>query len=144
MLARPECLTPNVTIDTITGWLETRNIDIQYTPLVDGFHAAYNGSRILISTDLPEAYRLPTLAHETVHVHNLHTGPQPASVERQIDRLVANTLIDPAEYALWEREYDGHPGGIARALNLPIWVVEAFQSTIRTVPLAFPPVLPVT
>lgn len=70
---------------------------------------------------------LATLAHETFHVAAGHEGHQRAGVEARIDEVVAARLVDGGAYAFWEREYGGHVGGIADALEMPVWVVEAYQ-----------------
>lgn len=51
-------------------------------------------------------------------------------VEAWIDEQVALTLNDPVEYAFWESEYGWSTGGVAHAMELPRWVVEAYRRVL--------------
>lgn len=52
-------------------------------------------------------------------------------MECKIDQAVAVALIDLDQYRYWEQELGGHSGGIAKALEQPLWLVEGFQRTLR-------------
>lgn len=52
-------------------------------------------------------------------------------VERLIDEHVARRFIDPAQYARAERILGPDPVLIADELDLPPWVVEAWQRWAR-------------
>lgn len=130
---RPAWLLPGLTEPVLHYWLETNNISVGEDPLRIGLHAAYDWkhNHILLSPKLPQAHRFATLTHEAVHIYNEHYENQPLSVERFIDQAVAHALIDFDEYRFWEAELGGHAGGIAKALEQPLWLVEAFQRTQR-------------
>ena len=90
---------------------------------------------IYINRRTPASWVLPVLAHETFHAAARHDGHQAAPVESRIDEAVAQAIIDPADYRFWETQYGWSTGGIASALNLPRWVVEAYRRKLaKTVP----------
>ena len=77
--------------------------------------------------DLLERQRLPVLLHEALHHWYQHDGHQSDAVERRIDERVATLLVSPRDYARAESQVGEHLGGLAAALDVPVWVVEAFQ-----------------
>lgn len=74
----------------------------------------------------------PTLLHECLHVHRGDHGHQAQAVEDRIDEQVARLLVDPREYALAEERYGWHTGGIAVALDLPRWVIQAYRRHLQS------------
>lgn len=99
---------------------------------IDDLHAIY------INRSTPASWVVPILAHETFHAAARHDGHQSPPVEARIDEAVAAAIIDPADYRFWESQYGWSTGGIASALNLPRWIVEAYRRKLaqtRTVTL---------
>ena len=82
--------------------------------------------------DLLDRQRLPVLLHEWFHHLRGDDGPQSAAVEALIDERVAEVLVDASEYAFWEAQYGWHTGGIAHALGLPRWVVQAYRRHLQS------------
>ena len=82
---------------------------------------------IYINRRIPAAWVLPVLAHETFHAAARHDGHQSPPVEARIDEAVAQAIINPSDYEFWESQYGWSTGGIAAALNLPRWVIEAYR-----------------
>lgn len=96
-----------------------------------------------VDAALLDRQRVPTLLHECYHVRLGHEGHQSAAVEAWINEQVAATLVDPVEYAYWEGQYGWSTGGIAAALELPRWVVDAYRRRLgRIVAGAWPGVEP--
>lgn len=88
-----------------------------------------------LRTDLLTFQRVPVLLHECLHVYEGHSGHQEQGVEDRIDERVALLLVDPAEYAHYERSYGWSSGGIAASLGLPRWVVQAYRRTLAKGPV---------
>lgn len=86
---------------------------------------------VAIRRGLLSRQRLPALMHEALHVYHRHAGHQAACVEREINETVATCLIDPGEYAFWEAQFGWCTGGIAHAMDLPRWVVEAYRRALQ-------------
>lgn len=82
---------------------------------------------IYINRRTPAAWLVPVLAHETFHAAARHDGHQSPPVESRIDEAVAQAIINPADYEFWESQYGWSTGGIASALNLPRWTIEAYR-----------------
>lgn len=133
LVASPPWLTPSLTQDTLYSWLHANQITVTDDPHIPNLHAVWdwNHKTILLSPRLPKSHRYATLTHEAVHIYNQHTRPQPQCVEQLIDQAVANAIIDFDLYRYWEGELGGHPGGIAKALEQPLWLITAYQHTAR-------------
>ncbi|WLD80919.1 hypothetical protein QU668_04045 [Schaalia sp. HMT-877] len=86
---------------------------------------------VWIDAGLGERAAAAALAHELEHVRRGDSGPQRLGVERLIDEHVARRFIDPGRYALAERVLGPDPALIADELDLPPWVVEAWQRWAR-------------
>lgn len=82
---------------------------------------------IYISRFAPSAWIVPILAHETFHAAAHHNGHQSPAIEARIDEAVAQAIINPADYRFWESQYGWSTGGIAAALGVPRWIVEAYR-----------------
>lgn len=123
-------------------WLEgiahTAGVQVHYAPLQPGLNGCYiHRERIIkISSNLSAARTVATLAHELMHALHNHEGPQPDSVEARVDRMAARLLVSPSEYAEAERLYGPHAGAIAKELDLPLWVVRAWQAQAHPMRLA--------
>lgn len=75
--------------------------------------------------------RVPVLLHECEHVRRQDQGHQCQAVEDEIDETVALLLVNPGEYAFWEGQLGWSTGGIASALDLPRWVIEAYRRRLE-------------
>lgn len=109
--------------------LHQEGITVIEAELPDGMWGAYNKAAgiVWLHEGMPAMWRVATLCHELEHVKARHDGHQPQAVEDRIDELVAVSLVRPEEYAFWESELGWSTGGIASALELPRWVVEAYR-----------------
>ena len=94
-------------------------------------HWDHRTRTIWIDCTYSEAWCAPTLAHELEHVRRGDSGPQRLGVERLIDEHVARRFIDPGRYARAESLVGPDPDLIADELDLPPWVVEAWQRWAR-------------
>ena len=92
----------------------------------------YNHAKRLVGVhpDLLERQRVPVLLHEAFHVLRHDDGEQPQAVEDRINEDVALLLVNPADYAFWESEFGWNAGGLAAALDLPRWVIEAYRRAL--------------
>lgn len=133
LVARPSWLQPGLTLGQVHDWINRQNITVQASQLADCHHAIWNHETrtILISPSVPQDHRLAILTHEALHIYNGHRDPQPPSIETVINRYTAIALINFDQYTYWEQEYSGHPGGIAKALAQPVWLIQSFQSIYR-------------
>lgn len=86
---------------------------------------------VWIDTGLGERAAAAALAHELEHVRRGDSGPQRLGVERLIDEHVARRFVAPARYARAERLVGPDPALIADELDLPAWVIEAWQRWMR-------------
>lgn len=93
---------------------------------------------IVLASGMTMRYRVATLAHELIHAELGHNGHQPQAIEDRVDERAAMMLINTQTYALAERMYGGHPGAIAKELDLPIWVIEAWQRSLARTGQAWP------
>ena len=74
---------------------------------------------------------VPTLMHEMEHARRGDEGPQPRSVEARIDAVVARRLVTVEDYAAAELLVGCRVGALAAELEVPTWVIEAWQRTLR-------------
>ncbi|MDP9833034.1 ImmA/IrrE family metallo-endopeptidase [Trueperella abortisuis] len=97
--------------------------------------AYYHDQGLIVIDSRPSAaVQRAALAHEYVHATLGHDGPQEAHTEARVDRRAACLLVSPAEYVLAERLYGCDVGAIAEELELPVWVVAAYQTWLATQP----------
>lgn len=116
-------------LEWLEGIAHAAGITIIYKPLRPDLKGYYTHSKcsITVSSQLTTAHTVGTLAHELIHALHEHDGPQSDVVEARVDKLAARLLISPKEYAQAERLCGPHAGAIARELELPRWVVQAWQ-----------------
>lgn len=88
---------------------------------------------IVLQAGMTAGQRLATLTHEALHHWAGHDGHQSSAVEERINRQVAQQLISPPAYMAAEFLHPGSVAGIAFELDLPVWVVEAFQADLARV-----------
>ena len=85
---------------------------------------------IVLQVGMTAGQRLATLTHESIHAWRADDGHQSSAVEARINRQVALQLISGPAYIAAERLHPGSVAGIAFELDLPVWVVESYQSSI--------------
>lgn len=120
-------------LDALIRQAESEGVQVIFQPLLGARRGAYLHStrEIYINSRMTERNQVATLAHEMVHARYGHEGRQFASVEKRVDELAAMMLINTSAYAMIEEIYGPHPGTIARELDLPVWVVEAWQRNLN-------------
>lgn len=131
MISIPDCIRNQPSLDQLLDWCSVHDLQValDYTftnPHLTGVYHHETGT-IYLARSLPQAWRPATLAHEIIHAHNTHDGHQNQTIEQRIDEAVAKAIIDPTEYAYWEEQYGWRTGGIAKELDQPRWVVEAYR-----------------
>lgn len=84
---------------------------------------------IYIREGLPSPERECVLAHELEHAIRGDVGPQPPETEAWIDIEVARRFVDPWEYTCAEK-LGGGVAQIAKSLDLPTWVVQAWAKKL--------------
>lgn len=84
---------------------------------------------IYIRESLAGVERACVLAHELEHAYRGDVGPQSPEVEAWIDEEVARRFIDPWEYTCAEKS-GGGVAQIAKSLDLPTWVVQAWAKKV--------------
>lgn len=85
---------------------------------------------VVIRAGMTVPQRLAALTHEALHYWAGHDGHQSEVVEARINRQVALQLVSTPAYIAAERLHHGNIGGIAFELDLPVWVVQAFQESL--------------
>ncbi|KFI92475.1 hypothetical protein BISA_0877 [Bifidobacterium saguini DSM 23967] len=94
----------------------------------------YEAARlILIDEELPDYGKTCTLAHELVHArhHDPGCGAGYRKAESRARRETALMLVNPVEYALAERLYDGDSYLIACELGLTVQVVNDYKKLLH-------------
>lgn len=119
-----------MTLDQLLTQCHQRHIHVAFLP----FHisgAYYLPERlIVIDSRLSEREQLAVLAHEYVHACFWHDGHQSPEIEAAVNRRAAQLLVSPIEYVLAEKVYGGNVFLIAEELNLPTWIIQAYQETL--------------
>jgi hypothetical protein len=89
---------------------------------------------IWVDSRLLDHHAAPTLAHELIHARRGDGECGPASsAERYIDQRVARRWINRDVYAVLEDMYAGDAWSIASELDLPRWLVVAFQDYLGNI-----------
>lgn len=76
------------------------------------------------------------LVHELVHWRHgddTSDGCAGSKIERRCRRETAMLLINPVEYALAERMYDGEPHQMASELNVTVQVIEDYRQILSEI-----------
>lgn len=120
-------------IDTLLQDCDAQGVDVAWARLPQGLAGCYHHSARTIVLDhrLEEWQAVPVLMHEMAHAAAGHDGHQDAATEARIDRTVATTLLSIEEYQQAEALVGPHLGALATELEVPAWVVTAYQSTLR-------------
>jgi hypothetical protein len=108
-------------------------IYVRETKLPAGTEGYWDPSQrtIWLKKGLPTHNSACTLAHELEHARRGDNGRQDEYVESFIDEKVALRFINPTTYARLEEVYGCEPGVIAEELDLPRWVIEAWQRLLN-------------
>lgn len=88
---------------------------------------------VLIDRRITYTRKRCTLVHELVHWRHgddTTSGCMGGKMERRCRRETAILLIDPAEYALAERMYDGDPYQMAAELNVTVQIIEDYRALL--------------
>ena len=86
---------------------------------------------ILVDRRLTYRAKRCVLVHELVHWAHGDDGEYARGLrEARTRRETALTLIDPAEYALAERAYDGNPWAIADELDVTMQVLRDYRAVL--------------
>lgn len=86
---------------------------------------------IVLRAGMSQGQRLAALTHESLHFWAGHDGHQSPAVEERVNLQVAQRLIATPAYIAAERMHPGSVAGIAWELDLPVWVVEAYQDSLE-------------
>ncbi len=86
---------------------------------------------VVLRAGMTACQRLATLTHEAIHHWTGHDGHQPPAVETWVNRQVAQRLVATPAYIAAERLHPGSVAGIAHELDLPVWVVRAYQDCLE-------------
>lgn len=124
-----------MTEEDLISACEALGVHVLFTPLgVEGLYIDELGL-ILVDSRRPVSSQRATLAHEYVHATLGHDGPQEAHIEARVDRQAARLLVSPTEYVMAERLYGANVAAIADELNLPTWIVAAYQEDLQACPI---------
>lgn len=137
MMATPrilQAMTTGPSWDALFAMCRQEGIDVYRRKLIDA-RGAWSLSRraIWVDSRLSDRYAAPVLAHELIHAHRGDPGHQPAHIEQLIDERVARMYVDPLAYAQAEQYRGPYAAAIADELDLPQWVVEAWQRRLLRV-----------
>lgn len=89
---------------------------------------------ILIDRRITYTRKRCALVHELVHWQHgddTSNGCRGGKLEQRCRRETAILLINPAEYALAERMYDGNPYQIAAELNVTIQIIQDYRQWLH-------------
>lgn len=99
---------------------------------LDGIYCLATNT-VLIDRRITYTRKRCTLVHELVHWRHgddTTSGCMGGKMERRCRRETAILLIDPAEYALAERMYDGDPYQMAAELNVTVQIIEDYRALL--------------
>lgn len=121
------------TLESLLADCDRQSITVITAPLPGTRQGAYcHATRtIVLRRGMPDRLAVPTLMHEMCHAERGDDGPQLAAVEARINRVVACRLVTVGEYATAESTVGPSVGALAVELDVPVWVIEAFQRTLR-------------
>ena len=106
---------------------------VQEMRLPAGLEGVWDPSQktIWLKKGLPVASMTCTLAHELEHARRGDAGRQDEYVESFIYEKVDLLFVDSEAYAKLETAYGCEPGVIAEELDLPRWIIEAWQRLLN-------------
>ena len=121
-----------ITEAALLDYMNEAGIRVHEAELPPGYWGYYDKEQqlIVLQRGMTGSQRLATMLHELAHHSRGDAGHQASAVEDAINEDVARYLVDPAQYAFWESELGWSPGGIAAALELPRWVIEAYRRVL--------------
>ncbi|MCI7305459.1 MAG: ImmA/IrrE family metallo-endopeptidase [Trueperella sp.] len=123
-----------MTVDELVAACAGIGVHVVFLPVGVAGGYVHDIGLIVIDSSLPALEQRAVLAHEYVHALHGHEGVQDKAVEARVDRQAAELLVSPAEYILAERLYGCDVAAIAEELELPVWVVAAYQTWLATQP----------
>jgi hypothetical protein len=121
------------TMDDLLEECDGLSVRVKWAPLPPEMDGAFLLPRrtIILSDDLADYQQRPALAHEIEHARRGDDGPQPPRVEQHIDEIVACRFVDFMAYARSETERGWNTPAIARDLDLPRWVIQAYRRALE-------------
>lgn len=121
-------------LETLTSQCTTMGVAVTWARLPDGLAGCYHHATrtIVLDRRLEDWQAVPVLMHEMAHAAAGHDGHQDAATEARIDRTVATTLLSIEEYQQAEALVGPHLGALATELEVPAWVVTAYQTVLST------------
>lgn len=130
--ARPS-RTARPSLDSLLADCDRWRLTVALAALPRTVRGAYHHATrtIVLRAGMPEWMAVPTLMHEMEHARRGDEGPQPRSVEARIDAVVARRLVTVEDYAAAELLVGCRVGALAAELEVPTWVIEAWQRTLR-------------
>lgn len=123
-----------MTLDQLIARCTTIGVRVVFAPYELAGAYIHAVKLIVIDTRQAEGHQLATLAHEYFHALRGDEGTQGKRVERLIDQRAARLLIDPFEYALAERLFEGDSAAIAEEAGFPVWVIDAYKDALEQIP----------
>lgn len=100
---------------------------------LDGIYCLATNT-VLIDRRITYTRKRCALVHELVHWQHgddTSNGCNGGRLEQQCRRETAMLLINPAEYALAERMYDGNPYQMAAELNVTVQIIHDYQQWLH-------------
>lgn len=122
-------------LDILVDQCLAEGITVSWATIPNGCRGLYMlpTRTIYLHASLPDWMAVPTLMHEMEHARRGDEGPQPIAVETRIDMSVACRLVGVAEYMEAEALVGSSIGVLAMEFEVPTWVVEAFQRSLRRI-----------
>lgn len=99
-----------------------------------GRHILPRHNTVLIDRRITYTRKRCALVHELVHWQHgddTSNGCRGGKLEQRCRHETAILLINPAEYALAERMYDGNPYQIAAELNVTIQIIQDYRQWLH-------------
>lgn len=118
-------------MDQLIAMAQAKGIYVAWRPLRRHAYYQFSESLIVLSTRVPHWKARCALAHELGHAHFGHDWSRDHDRRRdelQADQYASRLLISPLDYANAERLVGGHPGALARELEVTRRLVELRQA----------------
>lgn len=120
-------------INALTDRLASEGVSVHEWDIVQWGLYVRRERLVVVRAGMTVPQRLAALTHEALHHWAGHDGHQSEVVEARINRQVALQLVSTPAYIAAERLHQGNVAGIAAELDLPVWVVRAFQGSLARV-----------
>ena len=122
-----------MSLDDLLAHAAAQGLHVKFSDLGRRTGELRRSGLVLINHKRTAVVQRCALAHELGHWHHGHDWSAAHDVardEREADTYAARLLVSPVEYALAERLYDGHPGAIARELDVTTPIIEAWRDGV--------------